>query len=374
MEKKPYIKAHIIVDLGFGDSGKGITTDFIVKTYLNPIVIRFSGGQQCGHGVMVDGTKHIHSNFGSGTLRGAPTYFSEHATFYPATIARELKVLREKGFQPKLSFHPLAKMTTPFDVFANRFDSQNLQNGSCGLGIGKTMKRDESPFKLYAIDLLNIDTLKQKLGGIKDNYYAINESSPRFKIIQDDIDDFMEAITDIAWDIQNYDYLLDFNNLIFEGSQGILLDMDHGVFPNVTYANTTSKNAHEILDKLKVHNRNLYYVTRCYSTRHGSGPFVEEELNLINNEEEINVFNKYQKEFKVASINYDLLNHALRIDSIYSNHNITTQNLVVTCLDQLPDFNFDYSKIYKNFNKIIESYSPDNKDFKIITNEGNIKS
>jgi adenylosuccinate synthase len=70
--------------------------------------------------------------------------------------------------------------------------------------------------------------------------------------INNALHDFLEAIDKINWKIEGYDYLKSFNHLIFEGSQGILLDMDHGVFPNVTYANTTSKNAYEVCKLLKI--------------------------------------------------------------------------------------------------------------------------
>jgi adenylosuccinate synthase len=352
--------ANIVLGMSYGDEGKGITTDYLCSKAENPIVIRFSGGQQAGHTVMYNGIKHIHSNFGSGTLRSIPSYFSEHTVFYPTTIARELKVLKSKGILlPKLTFHPLAKLTTPFDVFENRSDGKNRNDGTCGLGIGKTMKRNESPYKLYAVDLLNPEVLQDKIAIIGAFYYEFFvNSSEEQNNFQAEMDDFNEAILTLSWDIQNYDYLMNFKELIFEGSQGIMLDMDHGVFPHVTFANTTSKNAHEILDKLNIVERNIFYVTRCYSTRHGSGPFIEEKLDLINNEEEINTFNEYQREFKTAQINYGLLNFALAIDDIYSNNKATTKNLMVTCLDQLPNFEMDYDKLNVTFSSIYESKSP----------------
>ncbi len=353
-------RAHIVLGSGYGDEGKGLTTDFLCSKLTNPIVIRFSGGQQAGHTVIKDGIKHIHSNFGAGTLREVPTYFTEHTTFYPVTIQREADVLMDKGIiNIELILHPLAKLTTPYDVYANRTCSTNLSDGTCGLGIGKTMKRnEESPFKLYAIDLLHTETLKLKLESIKNNYYKELEDSEELK---KEVEAFYSAVEKINWRVKGYDFLKNFDNLIFEGSQGILLDMHHGVFPNVTFSNTTSKNAHEVLDKLGVKdkNRSTFYATRTYHTRHGSGFFKEEEINLVNNEEEINVLNKFQKEFKVAPMNYDLLNHALRIDSIYSKGKI---NLVATCNDQYEKL--DYSKIDFSFDKIIESYSPESKDFK----------
>lgn len=358
------MKANIVVGLGLGDEGKGITTDFLCSQAKNPIAIRYSGGQQAGHTVMLGDKKHIHSNFASGTLRGVPSYFTEHTVFYPATIARELKVLKDKGINPRLVIHPLAKMTTPFDVFENRYDSDNLSNGSCGLGISKTMKRNESPFKLYAIDLLNPTLLKQKVDNIGKLYYKFFVASDREQMeITAELEDFYDAVNKIAWEIRDYDFLKAYDELIFEGSQGIMLDMDHGVFPHVTHANTTTKNAHEVLDKLGVTDRHIYYITRCYATRHGSGPFPEEKLELINNEEEINVFNEFQKEFKTAPIDYKMLNQALAFDSIYSNQNVKSKNLVVTCLDQIPNFEFDYNKLNTWFSRVYESNSPKSENF-----------
>lgn len=353
------MNAHIVVGLGYGDEGKGITTDYLCSTLSHPIVIRYSGGQQAGHTVIKDGVKHIHSNFGAGTLRGVPTYFSEFTTFYPATILREKKRLAKKGVKnPLLILHPLAKMTTPFDVFANRECPNTKEHGTCGLGIGKTMKRHESPFHLYAIDLLNRETLVQKIKNIGKLYYGFDDKMS--DDLLDEFADFWEAIDTLELPIAGYDMLKNYNNLIFEGSQGILLDMTHGVFPNVTYSNTTSKNAMEICDRLEigVREREVYYITRTYHTRHGAGVFKEQAIDLKNNHEEINVNNIYQGQFKVAPLDYDLLNYALKVDSIYNN---SFSNLVVTCNDQ---FNkIDYNRVAHTFLHRFESHSPDSKDF-----------
>jgi adenylosuccinate synthase len=95
------MEGKIIIGLGFGDEGKGITTDYLCSQYPDgSIVVRFSGGQQAGHTVIHNGIKHVHSNFGSGTLRNIPSYFSEHCTVYPNTIKKERSVLLSKGIDP----------------------------------------------------------------------------------------------------------------------------------------------------------------------------------------------------------------------------------------------------------------------------------
>ncbi len=356
------IKAQIILGAQFGDEGKGITTDYLVSKANNPIVVRFSGGQQVGHTVQVNGFTHIHSNFGSGTLRGVPTYYSEHTSIYPTTIARELKILKKNGITPKLILHPLTLITTPWDVIANRRDDKNLEHGSCGLGIGKTQKRNETGFKLYAIDLLDEETLLKKTESIRKNYYGFDNPSTQNELFE--VLDFIEAVMEIEWVVEDYSFLMDYDELVFEGSQGILLDKDFGVFPNVTHANTTSKNAHEILDKIGVgfDEREIFYVTRAYSTRHGSGDFKEEPIVLKNNEIETNVFNEFQKDFKVAPLNYNFINRGLRYDNIFSDG--IKKNFVITCMDQVTDFEFDYDKVNGRFT-IYESWSPDSKDFNL---------
>lgn len=353
-------KAKVVIGLGFGDEGKGITTDFLCSQNPEAIVIRFSGGQQAAHTVMLNEKKHIHSSFASGALRGLPSYFSEHCTIHPSLLYNEFLELKEKEGNTTLYIHPLAKVTTPFDVWQNQNNTKNLTHGSCGKGIGATMKRNEGTYKLFAIDLIGPkDFLIEKLKNIA-SYYGISNDNQ----LQNEVVYFLECIEKIDWKITTYEVLNNYETFIFEGSQGILLDMDHGVFPNVTYANTTSKNAIEICKQLDVQDIELFYVSRCYTTRHGSGWMPNEEnIQLVNNEEETCVYNEYQKELRFGKLDEELLLHALRIDQIYSN--ATKNNLVLTCLDQYKQ-EVDFDKLKTKFDAIYGSYAPESKFFKII--------
>ncbi|OXG08071.1 adenylosuccinate synthase [Flavobacterium araucananum] len=353
--------AQIVIGLGFGDEGKGITTDFLAKQNPESIVIRFSGGQQAAHTVMIGDKKHVHSSFASGALRGLPSYYSEHCTIHPVFLYNEKKELEEIGGNTDLHIHPLAKVTTPFDVWQNRNNVRNLDHGTCGKGVGATMKRNEGPYKLFAIDLIAPrQMLLEKLEKIAYYYGFLNESE-----IDDQVNHFLEVVEEMKWNISDYSFLKKYSNLIFEGSQGILLDMDHGVFPNVTYANTTSKNAYEICEKLQIENIEMYYVTRSYATRHGSGWMSNErELQLKNNEEETCVYNDFQREFRTGDLDYDLLNYSLKLDAAYSLN--AKRNLVVTCMDQI-DKDYELENLTTEFAEIYGSFSPDSKDFKQIT-------
>lgn len=360
------MNAKIVLGLGFGDEGKGLTTDYLCSTSVNPIVIRFSGGQQAGHTVVMGDKKHVHSNFGSGTLRGVPSYFSEHTCVYINTIFRERAKLVASGASPRLYLHPLTRLTTPYDVAYNRAKERVNNHGSCGLGISSTMKRhNETGYKIFAMDLKYPEVLLAKLDNISRYYESILDNTTRSVYRAYVSEEETEFLMKLQYDahylkVVEYDYLRAFDTLIFEGSQGIMLDMDHGIFPNVTYAHTTSRNALDIISKLPDSHKitvDTFYVTRCYQTRHGAGWMSNnDKVELINNEDETNIYNVWQRGFKVREIDYKLLNYALAVDRTY-NH--SRKNLVITCLDQRPDFEFNMDRLNTGFLQVYESRSPE---------------
>jgi adenylosuccinate synthase len=377
------MEAKIVVGLGMGDEGKGITTDFLSsKSPGSSVVIRFSGGQQAGHTVQIGELKHTYATFGSGTGRGLPTYLSEYCTFYPPNALMEHNVLCDKGLRPSLQVHPLAKLTSFWDVAWGRLRERIYNHGSCGIGVGATMARHEqSPYKLHVCDLMHDRIMQEKLTAIgryygdkvKDlncstemmNYFYLQADMEKDRFSDAIGSDFLKHVA--SYGIKPYNILRGFDNFIFEGSQGILLDMEHGVFPNVTYSHTTSRNAIKLCNKLGITQLGkieVYYVTRCYFTRHGAGWFPDTgSVELSNNQDEHNVYNEWQQNFRVGELDYELLQYAMMVDASYSWG--YRKNLVVTCLDQRKGFQFDYSKL-DSFASIHESWSPDSKDFKRI--------
>lgn len=305
------MKAKIVVGLGWGDEGKGISTDFLCSQAEEPIVIRFSGGQQAGHTVKHQDKEHVFANFGSGTLRGVPTYITEHCCIYPITISKEKSILESMDVNPNMFVHPLAKVTTPYDVAWNQLLELRNDHGSCGLGVGTTMKRSiETPYKLFAKDLMFPKVARERVQAVRQFYYGkaleLNLHNKFKELVEEKEEVFFEKIREDLFEIKDYSYLYNFQEHIFEGSQGILLDMDHGFFPNVTYAHTTSKNAIQVCKTLDLEYE-VYYVTRCYQTRHGNGYMSnEEEIELINNEGETNKHNPYQGSFRVGEVDYSL--------------------------------------------------------------------
>lgn len=337
---------NIVVGLGFGDEGKGLVTSFLSDLNPHAIVIRHNGGQQAGHTVHYDGKVHVFSQLGAGTLQGLPTYFTDDCTFYPPTFLTEWELV--KDHIDILYLHPETMITLPIDIDFNRITEDNLgedRHGSVGMGFGATIERNERHFNLYAKDLLYGNVCRAKIKNIYRHYYKL---SPEVGSFKEDIDYFMECRAKLEGIISlatRNEISKAFPHRIFETAQGILLDQHHGFFPNVTRSNTTSKNAIDFIEKnYGGGDIEIYYVTRCYQTRHGAGYMSNEDKpipTLINNDMETNISHKYQGEFRISKIDEEQISYALMSDRTYSEG--YKKNLVITCLDQMED-RFDISE------------------------------
>jgi len=331
------MQTNLVVGLGFGDEGKGRIVSSLVSSDPDAIVVRYCGGHQAGHTVVkdrLDTTKpHVFSSFGSGTLHGAPTYWSRFCTFYPWAVRNEFNRLHELGVTPTLYVDALCPVTTNFDVAHNKIREGKVRHGSVGVGIGSTFARHEAFYKLYFQDLYNDTVLQAKLDNIANHYYGdISTEEARTN--------FMNSVRFVrncgnihlvnpgAMKFSNYD------NVIFEGAQGILLDQDFGFFPNVTRGNTTSKNAITLIQEYNLPRPRIYRLSRTYQTRHGNGFMSNSEmpLDLKHTEHETNVTGEWQGEFRTAVLDLDLLRYAVQCDQHFTGDRLST--LVFTCADQ----------------------------------------
>lgn len=329
------MKISIVLGAGFGDEGKGNFVNHLCKE--NPgetAVVRFNGGHQAGHTVIHNGKRHVFSNFGSGTLQNVTTYWSKYCTVYPPGFNREYNALIDLGITPNIVIDDLCPVTTPFDIFQNRSIEEIDQHGSCGVGYGQTMYRHESldhSYRIFVKDLFNKWVLRQKLNQLAKFYNNFDVS----------IDAFMDECEQFGcrmWNTNVRSMDMNYEHLIFEGAQGILLDREHGIFPHVTRSHTTSKNVMSFIDENKIDasDTTLYYMTRCYSTRHGNGPFFD-FIAQPNNANETNIANPYQGSFRIAPFFSPNLRYAITSDLVYNHHFDVNRRVVVTCMDQFED-------------------------------------
>lgn len=344
-------KIKSVIGLGFGDEGKGLTIDYLTNKSKNPLIIRHSGGQQAGHNVVIGDNNHIFSTFGSGTLRGAPTYWSKYCTVDPVSIINELNHLTELNIKPLLYIDGDSPITTPYDKLHNRTSKKDLNHGTVGAGVGSTISREELLSFTFS-DIFYPWIIDIKLENIK-NYY-------KFELLENEINEFIESIYTIIEnkDIFKLTYGIPkeyskngiYQNIIFESSQGLLLDQHFGFFPHVARTDTGTKNIINILknNDLNYNDIELFLITRSYQTRHGNGPMSNTNYDIdINNINETNQTNEFQGEFRKSILDVSLLEYAINKDEYIRNSK--NKNLVITCLDHLTEYVFTYNDELKYF-------------------------
>ncbi|MBO2459582.1 adenylosuccinate synthetase [Actinomadura violacea] len=279
----------IVVDLGFGDAGKGTVVDHLCRTSPVTAVVRFNGGAQAAHNVVTDdGRHHTFAQFGSGTFRpGVRTHLSRFMLVDPLALAAEADHLRRLGVGDaldRLTVDRDALLTTPYHRAANRARERArgaARHGSCGMGIGETasyaLGQDDAP---RAGDCLSPARLHRRLTALHDWYRTMfpdGEDVP-------DVTACADAFTAFAGRVRivgggHLHGLLRSGDVVFEGAQGVLLDEWHGFHPYTTWSTTTFANAETLLDEAGAAAARLG-VLRTYATRHGPGPFVTEDAAL----------------------------------------------------------------------------------------------
>lgn len=340
-----------VIGLGFGDEGEGLATDFLCSGLKaagqHPLVVRFNGGHQAGHTVVRDNKRHVFSSFGSGTMLGCPTYWSEACTFYPTAFLNERLALEAKvEAMPDFFVHPLAPVTTPLDVAFNQYEANSGSgNGTVGVGFGTTLEREKNHYHLFVQDLFHEKVFEQKLKAIGKYYGDYNTDLQGF------IADCLECRERIR--LNPSPRSITHGSLVYEGAQGILLDQKFGFFPNVTRSNVTSTG-------LPV--QEVLYVTRTYQTRHGNGYMSNEgqPITLKNASNETNQNHLFQGAFRVAPLDVDLLKYSLACDGV----RFTGRNLLITCNDQ---YEVDVEKLADSlgmFRRLYVSNGPSAEDIK----------
>jgi adenylosuccinate synthase len=340
----------IVLGCLFGDEGKGQTVHSLANE--DTLVIRFSGGHQVGHTVVTeDNNEHIFSQFGAGTFKGASTLISEYCTVYPKGLLTEYNILNGKvdgeTLLQKYFVNPLTMITTPYDVAYNKVIDGIHNHGTTGAGFGATIERNKKHFTLYASDLLIPFITYNKINEISKYYndkiislQNMDAMISYHNLIQEEHEGFTEAIDWFRKNIQVKTPTNNYQQIIFEGSQGIMLDQKIGLFPHVTRSNTTALNALEyIKNSLQYHELEIYYVTRAYMTKHGNGAFPESEIELLSDYTISNPENDWQGKMKAAPMDFYMLNHVIRCNNSIVNRyksNYKT-HLIVTCCDQIKE-------------------------------------
>ncbi len=294
-----------IAGLGFGDCGKGSTTDFLVWKYNAGLVVRYNGGCQAGHNVvMPDGRWNTFQQFGSGTFHpGVRTHLSRFMLVNPANQMREAEYLQSIGVTDvweRTTVDSQALIVAPFFRELNRLLTlPGQRTNSTGQGIGKCRQfhLEFGDRALFAGDLKNETLVRQKLKFIErwasDELSAAGIATKPFVRYVTGIGQHNDAI-DLCWswykdwpakvvDRKHLKTLLAKTDCaIFEGAQGVLLDENHGEPGFNSWTDTTFTNSNLLLGECGYIDGNIKKVgvIRTYYTRHGLGAFPTEDPTL----------------------------------------------------------------------------------------------
>ena len=317
----------VVTGANAGDEGKGMVAFSLAKEAVSHnervLSVLYNGGVQRGH---TANGQVVHCT-GTGDLAGGTTYYDEHFVVDP--IALWLT-------GTKVFIHPMCRIVLPCDVIRNRAAeiARGLdKHGSCGMGIFECVKRNKySRWKLCAADLTDYFELYTKIEEMRKTFaHDLN----------DDVyntDNFMRAADYVVRNcpmVELHQIVSDYDTLIFEGGQGLLLDQANtGDFPHLTPSSVGSYNIHKTINNLNAGSTDIFYVSRSYMTRHGVGPMDAEcKKEDINSTivDATNIRNDWQDELRFGYINTDKLYK--RVQGDFSRYDNAKLNMVFTQLN-----------------------------------------
>lgn len=317
----------VVTGANLGDEGKGMVSFSLAKEAISRnekvLSVLYNGGVQRGH---TANGQVVHCT-GTGDLAGGTTYYDEHFVVDPIALwITETKVF----------IHPKCRIVLPCDVMINREKeiARGLnKHGSCGMGIFECVKRNKhSRWKLCATDLKDSFALYSKVEQTK-KIFAYD--------LTDDVyntDNFIRAADYVIRNcpiVELHEIASDYDTLIFEGGQGLLLDQTNvGDFPHLTPSSVGSYNIHNTINKLGAEDTDIFYVSRSYMTRHGVGPMDAEcRKEDINPDivDATNIRNDWQDELRFGFLDTDKLYK--RVKSDFSRYDNAHLNMVFTQLN-----------------------------------------
>ncbi len=277
----------VVVGSQWGDEGKGKVVDLLTERVGG--VVRFQGGHNAGHTLVIGDRKTVLHLIPSGILRpDVQCFIGNGVVLSPAALLKELAMLEEEGVpaRERLRISEACPLILPYHEALDAAREQargDAAIGTTGRGIGPAYEDKVSRRGLRLGDLFHRERFADKLGEVLDYHnFALQQYFGQqpvdFRATLDQALAYAEELEPMMADVPERLYQLNKSgaSLLFEGAQGTLLDIDHGTYPYVTSSTTTAGGA---ASGSGVGPGQLGYVlgiTKAYTTRVGSGPFPTE--------------------------------------------------------------------------------------------------
>lgn len=277
----------VVVGTQWGDEGKGKIVDLLTDRVA--AVVRFQGGHNAGHTLVIDGKKTVLHLIPSGILREeVECFIGNGVVLAPDALEKEVAELESTGLEVKsrLKISDACPLILDYHVAldqARELARGNKAIGTTGRGIGPAYEDKVARRGLRAGDMKNMSQFKEKLAEtltyhnyMLENFYKVEPVS--FDALWAKCERYSKMIVPMLADIPNLidSYNREGKNLMFEGAQGTLLDIDQGTYPYVTSSNTTAGGAASGAGIGPTQFDYVLGITKAYATRVGGGPFPTE--------------------------------------------------------------------------------------------------
>lgn len=285
-------KSVVILGAQWGDEGKGKIVDLLTNRV--KYVVRYQGGHNAGHTLIINGQKTVLRLIPSGILRDNVTcLIGNGVVLSPSALLQEMEELENRGVnvRQRLLISEACPLILPYHVAMDHAREAALGKkaiGTTGRGIGPAYEDKVARRGLRVGDLFDREAFAEKLKNILEyyNFQLVNYYKTDAIDYQKTLDDVLAVADTITAMVADVSTILDTarknnENILFEGAQGTMLDIDQGTYPYVTSSNTTAGGVSTGAGFGPRHINYVLGIVKAYCTRVGGGPFATELFDDI---------------------------------------------------------------------------------------------
>lgn len=332
----------VIVGAQWGDEGKGKIVDLL--TQYADLVVRFQGGNNAGHTIVLKGEKFVVHLIPSGILyEDKKCIIGNGVVLDPAVLIEEIDEIKKRGYFKDDSQLMISEATHLILPYHRRIDiarEKIFKIGTTGRGIGPAYEDKVARCGIRVVDLIDEKIFREKLEAnlIQKNVYLTQVLKEKGFEFSEIFDEYLQYKNRLEKYVKNtslilYEEIEKGKHVLFEGAQGALLDLDHGTYPYVTASNTLAGNACAGSGIGPTMINSVIGIAKAYTTRVGEGPFPTE------------LFDELGEKIRQKGGEYGATTGRPRrcgwFDAVVVNHSIRVngiREIVITKLDVLNDF------------------------------------
>ncbi len=288
-------KQVVILGAQWGDEGKGKIVDCLTEQA--DAVVRYQGGHNAGHTLIIKGEKTVLHLIPSGIMReDKRCLIGNGVVVCPTALLHEMEGLEKNGVDvsAKLRISGMCPLILPYHIAldqAREHARGKKAIGTTGRGIGPAYEDKVARRGIRMLDLKSPEQLAERIYALADlhnftltQYYKVAAIEPEhvIEILMTAREKIMPMITDVTSDLEQV--MQSGGSILYEGAQGSLLDIDHGTYPYVTSSNTTAGAVATGTGVVPLYLNEVLGIVKAYQTRVGSGPFPTELFDAVGDE------------------------------------------------------------------------------------------